>query len=153
MEACGERVGSYSRKAEQRLQRTGSRASPNPECHRPKGTARPVIMPLVVRRDSGRRIVISTVRMTSWNRCPQMGVHGFRNGGRDPDKIHPKLAITPGYYRVPCTNQRIINQAPVLINAVLSDSCNLDRFRHLQAPPKPVSFSIGSKPNDAHGPQ
>jgi IS605 OrfB family transposase len=34
-----------SRKAKQRLQRTGGRASPDPGCHRPKGTAQPVITP------------------------------------------------------------------------------------------------------------
>lgn len=35
------------RKAKQRMQRTGGRASPDPGCHRPKGTAQPVIIPFV----------------------------------------------------------------------------------------------------------
>jgi len=32
-------------KAKQRKQGTGGRASPDPGCHRPKGTAHPVIIP------------------------------------------------------------------------------------------------------------
>jgi IS605 OrfB family transposase len=35
------------RKAKQRLQRTSGRASPDPGCHRPNGTAQPVITPFV----------------------------------------------------------------------------------------------------------
>jgi len=36
-----------SRKAKQFMQRTRGRKSPDPGCHRPKGTARPVITPFV----------------------------------------------------------------------------------------------------------
>jgi len=35
------------RKAKQRMQRNSGRASPDPEGHQPKGTARPAITPLV----------------------------------------------------------------------------------------------------------
>jgi hypothetical protein len=59
-----EQAGGVCRKAKQRLQRNSGRASPDPGGHRPKGTARPAIIPLVA-----VEIPVcesSLVRMTSW---------------------------------------------------------------------------------------